>query len=237
MTDVIEDKGIAIPGEGASPLTEVEQQAMDTGWTPEGKKTAKEWVEKESAYQKINRLEKAHDRDRESLEAMKGMIEGIRANEREKTIQELNVQKKTALENEDYDNVIAIDEKIAQERIVEVPKKNVAYEEWVEDNAWYNDDAELRQHAEILGAGLNAQGGKSPADIYKIITQEVKARFPEKFETKQRPNPVEGASKGRVAGGHTSLSDLAPFEQDIAKTLIKDGVFKNADDYMKAYSQ
>ena len=237
-------EGTPIPNEDAPAYTDIEQQAMDNGWSPDGtpkggkSKTAEEWLETESAYQKINRLEKAHTRDRESIEAMKGMMEGIRERERIKTIAELNSQKKQALEEENYDGVIAIDEKIAQERVKPEPQRNVAYEEWIESNSWYNDDPRMRQYAEDIATGYAGRNEKMPpAEVYKYVEEEVKIRFPEKFETKSRPTAVEGASKGRVVGGHASLSDLDSYEQDIAKTLIKDGVFKNADEYMAEYSK
>lgn len=242
MTEEV-DSGIAIPNEDAPAYSQEEQQAMDMGWKPDGVEgkenlSAKEFIGRQPIYDDVRSLKKAHKRDRESIEAMKSMIEGVRQREREKTIAELNSQKKQALEEENYDGVIAIDEKIAEERKSVEPQRNPAYEEWIEKNEWYNTESEMKTFAEDIAAGYsNRNQDKSPAEVYKYVAEEVKLRFPDFFEEPTRHNPVEGARKGRGGGVQYSTGDLNETERGIMKTLLRDGVFKTEQEFMKSYSE
>jgi len=221
--------------------SEIEQQAISMGWRPdgvEGKKnlSAEEFVDRQPIYEDIRSLKKAHRKDRETLEAMKGMMDGIREQERARAIQELNAQKKRALEEENFDHVIEIDEKIAKQRVQETPKRNVDFEEWVESNEWYSEDPEMKDYADLIGDGYSRKHpDKSPSEVYNYVTSEAKKRFPDYFEPKVRKNPVEGASRGRSGGTSLSSRDLNETERGIMKTLIRDGVFKNESEFMKQY--
>ena len=223
--------------------SEVEQEAMAIGWRPEGvegKKSlsAEEFIDRKPIYDDIRSLKKAHRKDRETLEAMKGMMDGIREQERSRAIEELNAQKKRALEEENFDNVIAIDEKIAKQRVQETPKRNVDFEEWVEKNEWYSEDPEMKDYADLIGDGYSRKHpDKSPSEVYQYVSSEAKKRFPDYFEPKQRSNPVEGARRGRAGGTSLSSRDLNETERGIMKTLIRDGVFKNESEFMKQYSE
>jgi len=238
-----EEAGIEIPNEDAPAYTEEEQRAMDMGWKAsgvEGKEnlTAKEFIGRQPIYDDLRSLKKAHKRDRESIEAMKSMIEGVRERERAKTIQELNAQKKRALEEENYDGVIAIDEKIAEERKVVEPQSNPAFDAWIESNDWYTTETDMKTYAEDIAAGYSSRNpNKSPTEIYAYVTEETKIRFPDFFKETIRPNPVEGAKRGRGGGVQYSTNDLNETERGIMKTLIRDGVYKSEQEYMKAYSE
>ena len=247
-----ETTGTEIPNEEAPQLTDVEQKAMDHGWRPEGVEgkenlSAEEFMGRQPLYDDVKSLKKTVRQLKQSNDALKTMQDGIRKRAIEETIAKLHAQKKRALEEEDYDGVIAIDEKIAHERSASeaAPQSNAAYEEWVERNEWYEDPGkqEMRDYAETLGAGyvgkLKQQHGEDAnidlMDVYKYIEKEVKIRFAEDFEPKQRPNPVEGAGKGRGGSAKHSAADLDESEVSIMRTLIRNGDYKDEQEYLKDY--
>jgi hypothetical protein len=224
--------------------SEIEQEAIDHGWNPEGvegKKnlSAEEFMDRKPLYDELHSTKKQIRKLQDGMEAMKTMQEGIRAREREKTIRELQQQKKVALESENYDAVLQIDDAIAQERTAEAePVSNVAFETWVDENEWYHQDQDMKKYADMIGAGYYQQNPKVPmSEVYEYVTSEVKKRYQDKFENthRQRPNPVEGAGKGRTnTSKKHSVRDLPEEDRQIMKTIIRTGTMTE-EEYLKDY--
>jgi uncharacterized membrane protein len=169
------------------------------------------------------------------------MQEGIRQREREKTIKELQAQKKLALENENYDAVVEIDDAIATQRAdaTATPKSNIEFENWVDNNEWYSQDPELKSWADTFGTGYASNHPDKPAsEVYEVVTKEVKKRFPEKFGDKvsNQPPAVEGAQRGRSArsGKRYSAADLPEEDRAIMKTILRTGTMTQ-EEYLKQY--
>ena len=232
--------------EQSQEYSEIEMQAMEHGWNPEGAEgkrnlTAEEFMDRQPLYDDIRSLKKQTRKLQEGIEAMKAMQEGIRQREREKTIKELQAQKKQALETEDYDTVVDIDDRIAAERANTGQTPNVAFEQWVDSNEWYHQDDDMREYADMIGAGYYSKNPARPVEeVYKYVTKEVKARFPEKFgdnPKRSQPTPVEGANKGR-AGRSTSAKysakDLPEQDRRIMETIVRSGTMTK-DEYLKSY--
>jgi hypothetical protein len=175
------------------------------------------------------------------MSAVMEMQEQVRKRDREALIARLNAEKIEALENDEYDRVIAIDDKIAEERASEVaqPQSNAAFEEWVEDNEWYHQDSEMKQYADTIGAGYYQQNPKRPmSEIYEFVSKEVKARYPEKFGNvnRNRPTPVEGAKRGRVASKQKfSAKDLSDDERRVMRTILRASDKLTEAEYLKQY--
>lgn len=225
--------------------TESEIQAMEHGWNPEGvegKKhlSAEEFLDRQPLYDDIRSLKKQTRKLQDGIEAMKTMQDGIRAREREKTIRELQASKKVALENENYDAVLEIDEYIAATRAEPIgPKTNVVFEQWVDKNEWYHEDTERRQYADMIGAAIYQKNPNRPInEVYAEVGKEVRARFPEKFgnNNRERPSPVEGAGKGRTGRTSSKYSarDLPEGDRKIMETIVRSGAMTK-DEYLKEY--
>lgn len=230
--------------ESGNEYTEVEQKAIEMGWNPEGVEgkenlSAEEFVGRAPLYDETRSLKKQLRKLQDGMEAMKQMQSGIRERERAKTIQELNAQKKAALADENYDAVIEIDDAIAAERAEkDEPQSNEVFESWVENNEWYHQDSDMKQYADTIGAGyFQRNPKKDPKEVFEYVTQEVKERFPGKFgnPNRNKPNPVEGASRGRPKGSakHTA-SDLPEEDRAIMRTILRTGTMKEAE-YLKDY--
>jgi len=224
-------------------LSEVEQQAIEHGWNPDGVEgklnlSAEEFMDRQKLYDDIRGLKKQNRKLQDGIEAMKEFQTTIRKNERERVIQELKIQKKLALENENYDAVVQIDDKIAEQRVADEPVSNVAFEKWVDDNEWYHQDPEMKTYADTIGAGYyQGNSNKSVEEVYAFVSEEVKKRFPEKFGNQERskPNPVEGAGKGRNATSKKySAKDLPEQDRQMMKTIVRTGTMTEAE-YLKEY--
>jgi hypothetical protein len=231
--------------------SDIETQAADMGWTPEGVEgkrnlTAEEFVDRQGLYTDIKNLKKSNKKLQDGLDATLKMQDGIRERERAKVIKELHAEKKEALEEENYDKVIKIDEDLATARAeatTDVP--NRAFDGWVEDNPWYRSNTEMQQFADMMGAGINQANDKLPmADVYAKVRAEVEKRFPEEFETgnaaRRRQSAVEGAGQGRQGAGgggkptRYSVADLPAQDREIMKT-VRRATGMSEQDYLKSY--
>jgi len=229
--------------------TEAELEAIEHGWNPDGAEgkrnlSAEEFMDRQPLYDDIRSLKKQTRKLQDGIEAMKQMQDGIRHRERQQVIAELNIKKKEALQEEDYDEVIKIDDKILETRTeTEEPKNNIAFETWVEDNQWYAESDDMRGYADMIGAGYYQQNpNKSKSDVYEYVTKEVKKRFPDNFNTgnKNRRNasPVESAEKGRAGRERVTkykVSDLPEDDRRIMRTILRADPKMSEQDYLKSY--
>lgn len=176
----------------------------------------------------------------EGQEALKKHYEAQLERDRIKLINELKAAKKAALESENYDAVIDIDDQIAETQAqAQKPATNEAFIDWVENNEWYNTDPEMREYADMMGSGYYSNHpNKSVSEVYKYVADEVKKRFPEKFggnPARQRPSPVEGAAKGRQSTSKQySEKDLPEQDRQIMNTIVRSGAMTKQE-YLKQY--
>jgi len=238
-----ESSGEEVTTESGDELSEIEQEAISHGWNPEGvegKKnlSAEEFMDRQGLYDDIRGLKKQNRKLLDGMEAMKEFQNTIRVKERERVLNELKAAKKVALENENYDAVVQIDDRIAETKAQENPPTNTAFEKWIDDNDWYHQDTDMKQYADMIGTGYFQQNpNKSMDDVYLYVSDEVKKRFPDKFGNPKReqPNPVEGASKGRVKTSKKySARDLPEHDREIMKTIVRSGAMTEAA-YLKEY--
>lgn len=226
--------------------TEIEVEAMEHGWNPEGVEgrrnlTAEEFMDRKPLYDELKSMRKTVKRVRDDFETLKEYHSKQEEKVRERVIAELKAQKATALENDDFEAVVEIDDRLAEAKAskVETKTSNVIFEEWVEDNSWYNQDAEMREYADTIGNGYAARNpGKSLDDVYEYVSKTVKKTFPEKFENPKRKQPdmVEGVSKSRgTKTAKYSVKDLPEDDYKIMKTLLRTGVFDSEEEYLKEY--
>ena len=224
--------------------SETEQEAIEHGWNPDGVEgkanlSAEEFMARQPLYDDLRAQNKRIKRLQEGMEAMKKFNAGIAERERAKVIDELKAAKKVALENENYDAVIEIDDKIVEEQTRSTePQTNTAFESWVDENPWYHDNPEMKQYADMIGTGYH-QTNKDAAitDVYSYVAEEVKKRFPDKFGNPNRgkPSPVEGASKGRQSTSKKySAKDLPEADRQIMRTIVRAGGITE-EEYLKQY--
>jgi hypothetical protein len=229
-------------------ISEIEQEALQHGWNPEGvegKKnlTAEEFMDRKQLYEDLRTIKRRNKRLEEKYDALEKHHKHVSEREREKLLLELKQAKTAALSQDDYAAVVEIDEQLAKARELPTTQDKVdvneAFQEWKNDNNWYNSDSEMTEYADIVGAGyFNKHQNVELEEVYKYVSKEVKKRFPEKFESQRPKNTmVEGATRGRtVSKSKYSEKDLPEEDRQIMRTLVRSGAL-TAEQYLKEYFQ
>lgn len=226
---------------------DVEDLAKSKGWRPEGVKgkrplSAQEFLDRESFFERIHRLEKQNENLRGTVDEMVNQHKKIAKVEREKAIQELKEAKKIALAEEDYDTVIELDDKIAETREIPVQEESDAgqtgpntanpdFQQWQQRNTWYDQskDPELYEEATTLGFAYRSRNPNvSPMDVFDYVEKTIKRMHPEKFSgsTKRRNPSVEGGRTAtpRKRGAKTyTKKDLNENQRRVMNTYVKRG--------------
>ena len=245
--EAIKDDVIVEEVKEADEYTEVEQEALESGWNPDGVEgkfnlSAEEFMGRKPLYDEIHNLKRKTKRLDDAFEAMKSHQGHIRKQERDKAVVELNAQKAEAVNVGDGDTVVKIDNELAAKREEEVedqkPQANTAFADWVDNNDWYNDSSDMKEYADMIGSGYNnTHPNVSMEEVYAHVTKEIKIRFPDKFENtnRSRRNPVEGASKGRASkSSKHSVKDLPDNARAIMNTLVHSKVLTQ-EQYLADY--
>lgn len=234
--------------------SDVEQKAMERGWDPsfegdENKRaiTAEEFLDRQKLYDdlkargrenkelrnKLDALEQSHktiakrtyERAREDLrkEVAQAHDEGDTQTAIQKTEEMQKLDREYEEQNQQPDNTEAVRE---------------AYNEWVKENPWYENDSDLKELADDLGQGIlqrNPDLGNQPDKFLEEITKKIKKAAPEKFEKPKRKSSVEGETSGKGSNKKKySIKSLPEEDQKVAKRIIDTGVMSE-EDYMKQY--
>ena len=91
------------------------------------------------------------------------------------------------------------------------PEENTDYQEWVAENDWYLKDKEMQAYAATVSTYVQTRDGLPDGKaLYDAVKEEVKLRFPDKFENKnrQRPTPVVGGGDPPPPKGGKTFDDL-----------------------------
>lgn len=254
-----EDKkveGTEIPGEDGeghsqSPNLQAEREsaqevkARAQGWKPEEEWSgdpadwvpAKEFLGRQSLFDKIHSLRTENKKLSSDIEVIKNYVSQMSQVEYNRALNDLRAQKREAIKEADVEATEEIDKQIGNlQQARQQPAVNAVpppeFNEWIRDNQWYSDDLELRQEADILGAGYvnNAtQNGKtaSVADTLKYVSGKIKRMYPEKFEQTATKKKVaadveEGGGSGISVSrkGKFSEADLNDQERKVMNALI-----------------
>ena len=256
--DTILETGQEVADEGVE-YTEVELEAMEQGWTPEGVEgkrnlSAEEFLDRKPLYDKMHKLEKQLKQQAQAVEAIKQHEKMVRERMHEEHLKELKAAKKTAFEEMDYDRVEEIDEEIykakkdhdnapAVQPVVDTQAEiQATLEEWVEKNNWYVEDKVMKRFAEGEGSDFRASNPDATFDeVLAHISKTVKKEFPEKFQNMNRtkPSSVEGSSasarRSPATAKQKSVKDLPEEAIPVMKTLVRSGAFKSEQDYVNDY--
>lgn len=237
--------------EGEVPeYTDVEIEAMSYGWNPDGVEgkpnlSAEEFMGRKPIYDDLRQTKKEIRKLKDGINSLMQEREVIRKKAREDTIKELQRKKVEAMEEQDMERVMEIDDQILDEKAALItegasaqPVDNPDFEDWIEDNSWYNQDMDMQDYANTIGAGISTRNPKmSRAEVYEKVTEAVKRQFPEKFgggRRNQRP-AVESATHGRHSRkkGY-SVSDLPDDAKALMPSILR-STGMSEEDYLKSY--
>lgn len=240
MTDAVNDQGTPIQGEV---LTPTQQEAISQGWVPkeEFDGDAEKWVDAGEFLRRGELFRKIESQSKEMKDMRKALNElakhnaAIREVEYKRALETLKAEKKTAMNEGEFDKVVDIDERIdlvkAQQRSdVQSQAQNVIPQEvhpelkaWTNRNGWYETSVEMRGWADARGVEL-AQQGKSPTEVLSTLEKEVKNRFSEKFHNPNRDRASAVEAPRRTAAKAEPEYELTDVEKQVMNTLIRQKV-------------
>jgi hypothetical protein len=242
--DASQNEGIKVAGEQTSQPTKWESAARASGWVPldewEGDPDdhvdAKEFVRRGELFHKISSQSSEIKDLKKAIGSLMEHHQKVKETEFTRALEYLKQQKKSALEEGDADKLMAVDEAIdtlKQEKKSEVQantaqKKNgptPVFVQWVQQNAWYLKDPELRTFADDVGVGAYQRSGGQlgEQELYEMVKQRVIKAFPEKFKgSGNKTSAVEGAS-GSNRPSKTDTFKLSEDEERVMKTFIRTG--------------
>ncbi len=124
---------------------------------------------------------------------------------------------------------------------VEAQKAQEAQTAWMGKNDWYGKDAVMTGYANYVSQGfLQANPNITMEENLRLTDEAMRKQFPTSFKTKTDANghaPVESGGDPKGAASRTPLFDKLPAEaKAMAKQNVADGLYKNVEDWAKAYN-
>ncbi len=243
----------------------VEDQALEMGWRPKDDYqgdpskwvSAETYVARKPLFDKIEaqkkQLDILHRSDKETKEVIKQLVDHNKKAEvtaYSRALARLKQERREALEAGDVVAAEDISDKMDELRenkpaeTIKVPEAepvNSDFVEWVQENAWYNEDPELRDYAEYIGqkmfkAGQHANGRAVLVDVAK----RVKAPCPDKFrKPAARTAPVVAAVEGSSNGSRGRATTFKPNadQRRLGEEFVRRGVFKDLNEYYSQFQE
>jgi hypothetical protein len=227
--------------------TRIEAKALAMGWKPvaefEGDEEdfvdAKEFVGRERLYNKLYDQNKKLSDMEKTLQATASHVTKMGEVAYKRALSELKKERSTAIESADVKRVHEIDGELDElkESVVKEDANNPPQEftDWVGKNDWFTKDEELYGFA---CATYDAIVKKNPSDTdiektLQKVTSAVKKAYPDKFDSQQRTNSVEGRARPTNFKTGASYTNLTSEQKRVCDTFVKSGVMTK-DAYVKS---
>jgi hypothetical protein len=244
--------------EGDEEPTEIEQLAAEEGWSPEDKWRGdpEKWVNARTFIRQGRTiLRSTLQRQDGELSEMKTTMGEFRDHYRnveqrahDRAMAELKTEQRAAVEEGDtaaYDDAAKKIDELGKEvpepakkpTGKEGPDEDPNFKPFSADNPWYGDDIEMTAYAESI-ATVVGRKHEGPA-FYDKIAEEVRAKFPDKFQNaaRRKPSRVEGSGAGTMRRGNGAGKTFADLPAD-AKTactrFVKQGLMTR-EEYVADY--
>lgn len=251
---------------------EVEAAAREEGWVPleEWNGDPKDWVEaKEFVFRgelmgRIKKQSKVINNFKSEIDEMKTALRElgehnrkIAENERKKALAELRKAKKEAFEDNDFEALEEIDERMDELKSVDLskgdnkeapPKEDATQnsvdpevEVWLTKNDWYTKDPLLQGMTNGAIQQLVQKDPdleNDPSALLEKAKRIVMKEMPHKFEEEQqspRGSVAEPQTRSRAGQGNKkSLAKyLSPMQKKVAQTFVRSGAIASEEEYAK----
>lgn len=248
-----EDKDGNKDGGNTVTYTEAETLAMKRNWKPrsEWEGDPKDFVDAPI----FNRMGEMMDRissQTKELREVKGTIDQFKKHSKDRdkialkrAREQLLADKAIALEAEEFNRVVQIDEDIkeADKQIATVsegndapvsdPFKDYYQDEWVSKNSWYTQSKAMRNTADDIGDEyMLTNPGATPKQLFDHVTSSIKEEFPHKFKNPNRDQPgAVGSSKVQGRGERKASLNLTDEEYEVGMRFVKQDLYKNIEEY------
>jgi len=241
------------PDEGSTPEpTPIEVRARELGWRPreefhgdeEDFVDAKEFVQRQPLFEKIESQSKQLKNVQKTLEALKQHYGKVQETEYKRALAQLEAQRAEAISDADGNKAIQVERQIKNvEREFEQIKREQETNQsapdpqefisWKSKNTWYETDETMRMVADTYGTKL-AKEGMAPADVLREVTKKVRTEFAHKFRNPNKDNAPD-VSNSSPRGNSTPKEDnfqLTDEERRMMNTFVRDGVMTK-EQYIK----
>jgi hypothetical protein len=241
-------------------LNPEEERASESGWVPKDQwkgdpdawRPAKEFNERGELFNRIKQQSKDIGELRQAMtfltnQQRKQYFQGFND-----AIVQLKARRDAALEEGDLVAAQRFNDKIDEHKEVLRDQKQAAvaappvqaqptqtFFSWADRNNWYTKDRKMTHFADAVGLAFKEENPEATeSDMLRHVTQEVKERFPEKFQqVRSAPSP-DGEGRGQARGSKSNYSSVEasmPEEhRQIMKTVLKTtGMSK--EEYLKSY--
>lgn len=269
------DEAQEVEAEEVDEIPSYEQEAREDGWRPleEWDGDPDDWVDaKEFNFRgklmkriqqqssELNNIKKENKEVKDALRALGEHNKKIAEQEYKRAVKDLKQRKVEALENNEHQTVLEIDDQIedlqtahrelAAEQDEVVPDKESdkpdslpgPVQKWLDSdkNSWYHEDAIMRGAADALYVEYL---GKHPEDFtgaLEHVENNMRKRFPNELGGQQKPGksavtePSGRASASKKQGRTKKFTsrDLNDEQRTVAQTFVRQGVFKDVQEYV-----
>ena len=221
-----------------------EDKARAGGWVSKGEwveqgndeedhRSAREFNERGELFRKISNQSKALKQTKETLNTLAAHHQKVAEYERDKVLGELKQQKIAALQDDDHARVVDIDEEIqnVKSSTIDVPQVDnsdpdvadaeLAAQEWVSRNQWYETNPVLQKEANMAMAGYRAVNtDATPDEIFDYASKQVRKTNPEHFRSNDTASSkVSGGRTGGGQGGGKTMPSMSDLDFDTQKTV------------------
>ena len=181
-----------------------------------------------------------------------------------RALNELKSLKKDAMQLDDHDQIVEIDDQILElkaaqkessnkfnDNTTEDDVNNVSPEiiDWIEQNQWYKTDVTLRGAADALTLDIiqtYPELKNNPSEVLKKVSNRLKDEFPNKFGKTQKPKQsvaepsdadTQSKSKGTSKTSKYTSRHLNEVQMEIGKTFVETGAMKNLNEYAEQLAE
>lgn len=235
--------------------SEIEQKAMEKGWDPnfegdENKRpiSAEEFLDRQKLYDDLRARGRENKQLKSKLEALEQSHKTIAKRTYERAREDLKKEiaqaheegdTQTAIQKTDEMNQLDKEYEQSEPKADNTEAAREAYNEWVKENPWYENDSDLKELADDLGQGILQRDPdlqNRPDEFLQQITEKIKKAAPEKFQKPKRTSSVEGetSTKGNNKKKY-SIKSLPEEDQKVAKRIVHELGTMSEEDYMKQY--
>jgi len=239
------EEEVVVDEETVKAKPDYEEMARAKGWRPEEEYEgdtpwvdAKEFMGRQPLFDALHKLSKKNKDLAATVDNLVDHNRKIKEAEYKRAIEDLKKQKVQALDSDDNETVVEIDDKIdAVKRAAEAEtaaKPSRVYEEFVENNPWYESDQRMRTYATRIGYEYAEDNpAASENEIFTYVEKTVKDAYPEKFENpKRKAAPAVATPKsGKTPSKKAKLSetDLTYEERQIMNNILRNSPLSKED--------
>jgi hypothetical protein len=242
-------------------LSPEEERATESGWVPkdqwkgdpEAWRPAKEFNERGELFNRIKQQSKDIGELRQAMNFLtnqqrKQYFQGFND-----AIVQLKARRDTALEEGDLVAAQRFNDKIDEHKEVLREQKQQAvatppaqaqptqtFFSWADKNQWYTKDRKMTHFADAVGLTFKEENPEATeSDMLRHVSQEIKERFPEKFQQARGAPSPDGEGRGgqgkQSKSSYSSVESSMPEDhRQMMKTIMK-ATGMSKEEYLKSY--